>query len=708
MKRLILYYRLLSIIIVQFLFLLCYSQPPTPESNELADTASINTMSKHIRKIIKTDSKEALSLSRKVVRASEWLKYSRGMMDGYYSLAYILKRSGELDSAKKFYKKCIILAEKDKDLEISSSVYLNLANIYNSQSDYDSAVLFDGYARERSIKESDTTIFIIASNNLAVTYRYLGMWDSSLFVLKENEKIIRLKKDTVRLGTCLHLQAMIMQGQGNVKAALEYYYKALDILKPTNRLAPVYLVQVDLASLYLEMGEFRKTIDLLTSIREGHEHEVQGQMSLNNTLGKAYQGIHNFDSAFFYYQKSLDECLALKQPGKAAMAYRFLGNLLNQQGKYTEAVSYLQKGLEVCDRKEMKQEYAITCNSLGTSFLNLQKIPQAEKYFSTAMMIGHELTDIAILKDAADGLQQVNVLNGNYKEAYKYMSQYKLYSDSLLNAENIRMITTKDLEYGFNNERASMMQQQAEERLLHQESLKRQKLIRNTTILVCVLLILISVITYRSYIGKKKANDEKAALMKEIHHRVKNNLQIISSLLNIQTEYLKDLSIIGAVKESQSRVKAMALIHQLLYQEENLTHIDIEMYLKQLVTTLTGIFETPDVKVTTEIFSEKILLDIDTSIPLGLIVTELVSNAFKYAFNDSKQGHIKIAMHRKERKLYELTVCDNGKGLPENFDIDNTNSMGLKLVNILSDQINAKFSFQSREGTSFKLIFGEN
>jgi two-component sensor histidine kinase len=154
-------------------------------------------------------------------------------------------------------------------------------------------------------------------------------------------------------------------------------------------------------------------------------------------------------------------------------------------------------------------------------------------------------------------------------------------------------------------------------------------------------------------------------------------------------------------------VKAMALIHQLLYQEGNFTRIDFGTYLKQLVTALSGIFKKPGTKVSTEIQAEQVFLDIDTSIPLGLIVTELVSNAYKYAFNDSNRGMIKITVLRNEGKTYELAVSDNGKGLPESFSIDNASSMGLKLVKILSDQLDAKLSFNNDKGTSFKLVFGE-
>jgi two-component sensor histidine kinase len=595
-----------------------------------------------------------LELSLKVIEASEKLNYTQGIFSGNQSLCYLLKKRGQLDSAKKICKKCINLIETNKNLQHSNHIYITLANIYAGQSDYDSAVIIERFIRKKALKEGDTTNFIIASNNAAVTFRYLGMWDSSLSVLKRNEEIIRMKKDTVRLANCIHIQGTILQGQGNVKAALEYYFKALNTIKQLPEHPLIYLIQVNIATLYLEMEEYQKAVDLLVSVRKGYEAKVQGKMTLYNMFGKAYQGLNNFDSAFCYYRKSVDECLTRNQPGQAAIAYRFLGELLNQHGRYAEALDFLQKSIKVCDHKKMKQEYALTCNSLGNSLLNLKKLNKAETYFSEAMSIGHELNDFSVLKDAANGLRYVNAQKRNFETAYYYLEQYKQYSDSLMNEENIRAIATRDMEYEFNNEKTAIIQQQEKERLLHRETLKRQKLIRNTIIIICLLFIITSVIIFRSYTIKKKADNEKAALMKEIHHRVKNNLQIISGLLTIQTEYISDSNVITAVKESQSRVKAMALIHQLLYQADNLTKIDFTIYLPQLLHVISSVFKKEKEIVDIDVEAGGISFDIDKAIPLGLIITELVSNSFKYAFDGQSAKKISVHLNSLSENNYQL------------------------------------------------------
>lgn len=162
--------------------------------------------------------------------------------------------------------------------------------------------------------------------------------------------------------------------------------------------------------------------------------------------------------------------------------------------------------------------------------------------------------------------------------------------------------------------------------------------------------------------------EEKETLLREIHHRVKNNLQIISSLLNIQSDNIEDPTLLSNIREGQNRVQAMSLIHQNLYQSEHLSNVDIENYLKELVVYLSEMFEKDGKKINVEIEANHIEFDIDTAIPLGLIVNELVSNAYKYAFENQANGKIKIDIKALNEVEYELNVNDDGKGLPSDFD----------------------------------------
>ncbi len=200
--------------------------------------------------------------------------------------------------------------------------------------------------------------------------------------------------------------------------------------------------------------------------------------------------------------------------------------------------------------------------------------------------------------------------------------------------------------------------------------------------------------------------EEKEMLLKEIHHRVKNNLMIISSLLNLESRYIKDKASRNIFKESQNRARAMALIHEKLYQSTDLKRIDFGYYIRSLATELFHTYNTDPSYIKLKINVEDIFLDINTSIPLGLIVNELITNSLKYAFPDGKMGEINVDFHPHYGQ-YELTVKDNGIGFPGDIDFENTDSLGLQIVNSLTGQIDGKIQLNNSQGTEFKINFKE-
>ena len=217
----------------------------------------------------------------------------------------------------------------------------------------------------------------------------------------------------------------------------------------------------------------------------------------------------------------------------------------------------------------------------------------------------------------------------------------------------------------------------------------------------------------RIEIKLKKSLEEKEILLKEIHHRVKNNLQIISSLLNLQSRYINDEEMLDIYKESQNRVKSMAIIHEKLYQSEDLARIDFGDYVKSLVLDLFNSYGINNINY--DINIHDVLLDINTAIPCGLIVNELVTNSIKHGFlanmspaNIPSSRKDKIAVYMtKEDDVYNLSVYDNGVGFPDDLDFHNTDSLGMQLVISLTTQLRGTLELERTEGTLFKIIFKE-
>lgn len=203
----------------------------------------------------------------------------------------------------------------------------------------------------------------------------------------------------------------------------------------------------------------------------------------------------------------------------------------------------------------------------------------------------------------------------------------------------------------------------------------------------------------------RESLEEKGLLLKEIHHRVKNNLQIIISLFNLQSNYVHDANASKALKEGQDRIKSMALIHERFYQAEGTSRIDFDEYINRLCESLQHSSGISTEKVKMEIDSEKISLDIDTAVPCGLIINELVSNAFKHAFTGKEKGIIKVTFGVNGNQTYKLVVSDNGVGLPKGMDFYSADTLGLQLIQALADQIEAKVSVNTVNGLTVTVDF---
>ena len=216
-----------------------------------------------------------------------------------------------------------------------------------------------------------------------------------------------------------------------------------------------------------------------------------------------------------------------------------------------------------------------------------------------------------------------------------------------------------------------------------------------------------------AYRARKRAEEqikaslkEKEVLLREIHHRVKNNLQVLSSLLNMQARATKDKDTISILSESQGRINAMALIHTQLYNSENLSEINMKGFVDILLRRLFQSYPVQDAKITPILHIVDYPFPISIAIPVGLVVNELLANTLKHAFAKKREGKIEVILSVSEKDKINLTISDDGIGLPKGFNINKTRTLGLRLVKILiEDQLQGNIEVISKEGTSFKIEF---
>ena len=264
--------------------------------------------------------------------------------------------------------------------------------------------------------------------------------------------------------------------------------------------------------------------------------------------------------------------------------------------------------------------------------------------------------------------------------------------------------------------------------ILNYKDLKKSNFYQEHNVLIILgVLFLIFVIIYKCYSSKneinkdlalkqEKINDQsislkkllldKEWLLKELHHRVKNNLQVVISLLNTQSAYLENKDALLAIQDSQNRMFAMSLIHQKLYQNDNLSTIDMHWYIPELVSYLKSVFDA-DHKIAFLLDIDHVDLDVAQAMPLGLILNEAIINALKYAYPETHKGEVKIFLKEKQDNLYQLIISDNGVGVPD-FELKNRNSLGMNLMYGLSNQIEGAFEVESKNGLSITLNFKKN
>jgi two-component sensor histidine kinase len=203
----------------------------------------------------------------------------------------------------------------------------------------------------------------------------------------------------------------------------------------------------------------------------------------------------------------------------------------------------------------------------------------------------------------------------------------------------------------------------------------------------------------------KKSLHEKEVLLKEVHHRVKNNLQVITSLLKLQSQHVSDPELLYIIKETQNRIMAMSFAHQKLYQSKNFSEVDFCEYLKKIVSQIVHIFGTESKNIKISINSESVKLGIETAIPCGMLVNEIITNSVKHAFPNNEKGEIKISFRKEDGNNYGLTVGDNGIGMSGKINIAEAKTLGLQLIETLARQIDAKLELHGKKGMEYRITF---
>ena len=490
---------------------------------------------------------------------------------------------------------------------------------------------------------------------------------------------------------------------------------------------------------YKRQGEYEKAAEYGFRSLETYEkaNDGKGVITILGKLGSLFYSLEKWEDALSYTQRSYDSAKKENLPREIAYAAHLLSDIYGETGENGKAMEYLSEALAIYRQLDDKVHIVVVLNARGMRFAETGRCREAIADYREAMEIARSIEALAFLtniyhnlancyyalEDYREALHYFEKSRasarrqgerwaedktlgrmalayaglGRYDSAFYYQTRSKEIGDSLLHVENTNQILELQTKYEAEKKEATIAQQQA--------MLRQQRIRFWLAAGFLALAVLGGAALFRLTRILRKRNEEKEFLIKEIHHRVKNNLQVLSSLLHLQSRHISDGAALDAVREGQNRVEAMGLIHQKLYMGDNLAAVDMQDYLYNLGDTLLDAFGLDDGRIKVVYHLESLRLDVDTAIPLGLIINELVTNSLKYAFPDGRNGVLEISLWKNGSGKLCLKVADNGVGKNGAPELKNSTSFGASLVQILSKKLKGKPQVLDGEGYATLIEF---
>jgi len=431
-----------------------------------------------------------------------------------------------------------------------------------------------------------------------------------------------------------------------------------------------------------------------------------------HAMGDAFRFLGEYDSSLYYMEKSAALWENNNDENKEGLVivYLALCETLCELDKYKQSKFLLNKIYNI-QKRQLLSAYAKGYLTMveGIIFSGLRDYKKAISAFKKAEQYGLEVKYSRGVILIYEELIPTLVASGDFKEAYHYQKKYTDLQEGLLGLEKANAVKTAEVKFDTEKNKKEIIALKQQQQIDALEMGKKNSWIFSLSIGTLFLMAII-LLVYRQSKTKAKnftqlqeKNKKIETLMRELHHRVKNNLQVISSLLGLQSMKMEDSVAKQAIEEGKSRVKAMSMIHQRLYQEDGVSEINFEEYANALIHELKKSYQNSR-EVKLELNIPKIVFNVDTTLPLGLIINEVITNSFKYAFKGMEEPALKVALMNKGN-TYQLLIADNGPGLKKLINLEDASSFGLKLVNILTHQLKGSVRSFNDNGLNYIIEF---
>ncbi len=637
----------------------------------------------------------------------------------------------DFDSAMIYYNNCIDIANTNNWTSKKAQAFINIGYAYMYEKHSKRAGEFLSEGLKLYMEANDSVGIMRSYYNLGYFYGTFEDFPKAIENFRKAEEFAQVLKQEKLLANIFNNLGLMYNYIGQYYLANKYNFKSLELSEKNGDKAVGY-THINIGLNFREEGNFEESIEYhLKALAIFKESGEKQNIALSlKSIGDDYFD-YNLDSAIRYYNKAYLIYKELNDIVSISRHFMLLGNINYKRNNLKAADSNYKKAIEIFPANgSRKLLFSIYSNivelnlhlidSVGAN--RLQLLRETLSYANKMNEIALEIGSFKMETESYEKLYRTYMKFGDSQQAIIYAQKYIHAKDSHFSEQKQKTITELQTKYETDKKELEISLLNTEKELINTElaqsdSQRKIQLITIHVLIIGFVVVFIFIfIILKFYRQTKRSNsklvsqhdiiskqkEEKEVLLKEIHHRVKNNLQLISSLLNLQTQNIEDESIISAIADSQSRIEAMVLIHQKLYLGANISSVDFKDYTLQLLDQISGLY--PELKeVERKVIAHDIKLDIDTSVPIGLILSELITNAFKYSFAN-KKGSIVITLTKDEHD-YVLVVHDSGPGLPKDFDPSTTSSIGLHLVRRLSRQLYGTSRYEYENGSKFIINF---
>lgn len=624
----------------------------------------------------------------------------------------------DFEKAAQFNAKIFSISKKNNSQKGFGYYFKNLANENSIKGNFVKAEKYAFKSQKYFLIAKDTNNHILSVYKTCFALDYQGKIDESEKLALRTIRLYENTPNAKKLADLYYYMSTLYNENRKAKSAFIYINKAVSIFRSTNNRNGIFRCNHQLANIYYRNKMYSKAIDYLNKntqeMKDFINDNINTQLLINSFFAEIYLELKDYPKALSYAKtlKQLASKNKFAQRVKEANLYfsRIYAELNNK-----DLAEYHIKILE--NQQNSEFEIFLINTVKGILYFN-QKDYKKSLHFRT---LNYKYD--ALNKENLKALSDTYLALKNYKKSHEYLSKYLKIEVAHLNEEKNNQVIELESLYRL-NEKDFELKKDKFEKINQENELQKQKQFIVLILSISLSLFLIVVFLIKIYLNNKKnnrlvmlknedlfnlniqleqANTEKTILLKEIHHRVKNNLQLVMSLLNIQAQDSQNISINDFLEKGQSRIATMSLIHQNLYQTENFVQINFETYLVNLIENIKQTFSNTNVEF--EINTHDNRFDLDTSIPLGLIINELVCNALKHAFPKDLNGRIEIEIQKNKTEYYLLKIKDNGIGI--NKSEKNNTSIGLDLVSLLVLQLKGKIDRFDDFGTTYNIEFKE-